>query len=84
MLCSVCGPETAPRPTGVQTFTFNGVTHKTKKCAAISSLGEQPVRNEDGYGTKSGLLVCLDCSDRGQQHTYASGQDPHAGRGRHR
>lgn len=77
MLCEVCGPPDAPRPTGVATFTYNGVTHRTGECAALSSVGEVVVRSSGGYVSKSGRKVCMECFGRGLQHSYPAGEDPH-------
>jgi hypothetical protein len=75
-LCPVCGEADAPRPTGTATYTYSGITHKTRECAAISSLGEKVIRTKNGYRAASGLKACLDCFDHGRQHMY-SGEDPH-------
>lgn len=72
-LCPVCGPEDAPRPSGVASYTYGGITHKARECAAISAVGQLPIRGDEGYWTKSGLKVCSDdCFDHGQPHTVDS------------
>jgi len=76
-LCPVCGPSDAPRPTGTQTFTFDGVIHKAAECAALSSVGESVVPTDDGYRSRSGVLVCMECFPYGRQHIYNAGDDPH-------
>lgn len=69
MLCPVCGCDDAPRPSGTATYTYSGVTHKTRECAAIASVGETPIRTADGYAAESGLGVCWgECFDYGKQH----------------
>lgn len=68
-LCPVCGPSDAPRPSGMAEFTYGFVTHRTRECAAIASIGERPVRTDSGYVAASGAAVCADrCFDLGRQH----------------
>lgn len=76
-LCPTCASDDAPRPTGTQTFTYNGVTHKARECAAFSSLGQTVIRTDTGYAAESGLLVCMACFPHGRQHLYSPGQEPH-------
>lgn len=73
-LCPVCGPADAPRPTGTQTYVYGDVTHKTRECAAISAIGQTPIRGKVGYGAESGVRVCSDdCFNYG--HPHAEGPD---------
>lgn len=75
--CPTCTAPGAPRPSGTQTFTFAGVTHKAAECAAIASIGETSIRAGNSYAAASGLVPCMACFPHGEQHLYPAGGDPH-------
>lgn len=77
MLCETCGPLDAHRPSGTETRTINGTTHKTRECASGFAANEEMKRTKTGYIAKSGRLSCDDCFMIGKAHSYAPESEPH-------
>jgi hypothetical protein len=79
MLCEICGPGDAPRPSGTETRTYNGITHKTRECASGFASNEEMKLSKDKlhYVTKSGRVTCDDCFMIGKAHAYAPDSEPH-------
>ncbi|MEU5154520.1 hypothetical protein [Glycomyces sp. NPDC021274] len=78
-LCEVCGPAAAPRPSGTETRTHNGITHKTRECALGFAANEQMKlsRDKKNYITESGRVSCDDCFMVGKAHAFEADSEPH-------
>lgn len=76
--CPVCTAQSAPRPSGTQTFTFSEIEHKAAECAAIASMGHQPRVAGGRYVADNGAEPCMNCFVVGMQHLLPEECTPEA------